>query len=88
MNTTADPVILDLEPIEREQATPGTAVAELAADNSPAGMMMQALGRGANLQDIAQMLTLQERWEAGQARKSYNVAFAAFKAEAVHIIKN
>jgi hypothetical protein len=84
-----DPQILDLEPIEtvdREAATQGRELAT--TDNSPASMMMQALGRGANLQDIKQMLELQERWEAGEARKAYNVAFAAFKAEAVHIIKN
>jgi hypothetical protein len=85
----SDPVILDLEPVERPEREASKPNSELSvSSHSPAGMMMQALGRGASLQDIAQMLTLQERWEAGEARKAYNVAFAAFKAEAVHIVKN
>ena len=33
-------------------------------------------------------MALQERWEATEARKAYETAFAAFKAEAVRVIKN
>jgi hypothetical protein len=58
------------------------------SDRSPAGMMMAALQRGVSPEQIGQMMALQERWEAGEARKAYNVAFAAFKAEAVHIVRN
>jgi hypothetical protein len=32
-------------------------------------------------------MTLQEKWEANEARKAFNIAFAAFKAESVQIIK-
>jgi hypothetical protein len=40
------------------------------------------------VEQIEKMMALQERWEANEARKTYNAAFAAFKAEAVRIIKN
>lgn len=42
----------------------------------------------ASIETVQQMLALQERWEAKQAEKAFNVAFAAFKAEAVTILKN
>jgi hypothetical protein len=81
---TADPVILDLEPIneKREATLPAL------ADNSPAGMMLVALRQGANLEQVEKMMALQERWEAGEARKAYNAAFSEFKAEAVRIVRN
>lgn len=56
-------------------------------DNSPAGMMLAAMSRGASLEQVAKMMELQERYEANQARKDYNVSFADFKAEAVRIVK-
>lgn len=80
----ADPVILDLEPI-----APPAARNEVALpDNSPASMMMAALREGASLEQIEKMMALQERYDATQARKAYNAAFSAFKAEAVRIVKN
>ena len=56
--------------------------------NSPAGMMMAALAQGASLEQFEKMMDLQERWERREAEKAYNAAFAAFKAEAIHIVKN
>jgi hypothetical protein len=81
----AEPVILDLEPIA-DQPQPSGAVA--LAQNSPAAMMLAAQQRGASPEQIEKMMALQERWEANEARKAYNVAFAAFKAEAVQIVRN
>lgn len=83
----ADPQILDLTPIERAEASPQAHVPAL-AENSPAGMMLAAMRQGASLEQVEKMMDLQARWEAGQARNAYNAAFAAFKAEAVHIVKN
>jgi hypothetical protein len=81
-----DPMILELEPTtqpEREQSH------EVAlADTSPASMMLTAMRQGASLEQVEKMMALQERWEASQARKSYNAAFSSFKAEAVRIVKN
>jgi hypothetical protein len=86
MNNTDELAIVDLEPANERQ--PEALRAPALADNSPAGTMLAALRQGASLEQVEKMMALQERWEAGEARKAYNAAFAAFKAEAVHIIKN
>lgn len=84
MNKPIEPMLLELEEAPSRQAVSLPAV----ADNSPAALMLNALTRGASPEQIEKMMALQERWEANEARKAYNVAFAAFKAEAVRIIKN
>lgn len=56
--------------------------------HSPAGMMMAAMNQGASLEQVEKMMDLQDRWERREAEKAYNVAFSAFKAEAVRIIKS
>lgn len=63
------------------------ALESAAPANSPMGMMLAALQQGANLEQIEKMMDLQERWEHRQAEKAYNDALAAFKAEAVEVIK-
>jgi len=55
---------------------------------TPTGILQHAIMNGADIDQMTKLLELQERWEAGEARKAYNVAFSAFKAEAVTIIKN
>jgi hypothetical protein len=82
MNANTDPAILEL--VEHKPAETLPAVAE----NSPAALMMRALDRGATPEQVGQMMALQERWEANEARKAYNVAFAQFKAEAVQVLRN
>lgn len=57
------------------------------AANSPMGMMLSAIQQGATLEQVEKMMDLQERWEKKEAKKSYDAAFASFKAEAVQIIK-
>lgn len=91
MNATThqEATVLDLEP----QASASRPLAvqpqgQALAINSPAGMMLAALGQGATLEHIEKMMELQERWEAGEAVKAYNAAFAAFKTESVRIVKN
>jgi hypothetical protein len=84
VSTISEPVILDLEPIEKPEKTALPAL----ADNSPASLMLTAMREGASLEQVEKMMALQERWEANEARKAYNKAFADFKAEAVRIIKN
>ena len=61
-------------------------VAVLAA-NSPMGMMMAAVKQGIPLDQIKEMMAIQREWESDEARKAFNEAFAAFKAEAVEVIK-
>jgi hypothetical protein len=57
------------------------------AANSPMGMMMAAVKQGIPLDQIKEMMSIQREWEADEARKAFNEAFAAFKAEAVEVIK-
>lgn len=56
--------------------------------NSPMGMMMAAMQQGASLEQVEKMMDLQERWQKGEAKKAYDEAFAAFKAESIKIIKS
>jgi hypothetical protein len=55
---------------------------------TPMSLLRMAMDQGADLDKLTKLIDLQDRWEQGQARKAYNKAFAAFKSEAVQIIKN
>jgi hypothetical protein len=78
-----EPVILELEEVPAKQTS-----ALAVQSSSPMGMMLSAMQQGASLEQVEKMMALQERWEATEARKAYNAAFSAFKAEAVRIVKN
>lgn len=60
----------------------------LAAAITPMEMLDRALASGRDLETIEKLMGLQERWEANQARKAFNEAFALFKAEAVTVVRN
>lgn len=64
------------------------ATARALTTTTPADLLALAVQQGADLDKLERLMALQERWEAGQAKKAYNEAFAAFKAQAVRIIKN
>ncbi len=64
-----------------------TALVDQVPANSPMGMMMAAMKQGATLDQVEQMMNLQQRWEEREAEKAFNDALAAFKSEAVEIIK-
>lgn len=66
--------------IEREKSLPAAV--------TPMQMLQMAVQQGADLDKLQKLMDLQERWEAGEARKAFNEAFALFKAEAVNVIKN
>jgi hypothetical protein len=55
---------------------------------TPMAMIDRALASGATPDTLDKLMSLQERWEAGQARKAFNEAFAAFKSEAIVIGRN
>lgn len=55
---------------------------------TPMQMLSVAVQRGADLAYVKQLMDLQERWEANQARKAYVAAMAAFKASPPTIVKN
>jgi hypothetical protein len=87
MNATTEPVILDLEPIGEEPKQDQPANLPAIAANSPAGLMLAAMRENVPLEQIEKMMDLQERWERREAEKAFNEAMAAFKGEAVEIIK-
>lgn len=55
---------------------------------TPAVLLQMAVQQGADLDKLEKLMELQLRWERNEAKKEFDTAFAAFKAEAVRIIKN
>lgn len=55
---------------------------------TPMAMLSVAVAKGMSPETIKGFMDLAERWEANEARRAYNEAFAAFKAEAIVITKN
>jgi len=55
---------------------------------TPMMLLQMAMSQNADLDKLAKLMDLQDRWEASEARKAFNAAFAGFKAEAVQIVKN
>lgn len=72
-----------IEAPERHVSAP----ADQAPAGSPMALAIAALQSGMSPEQIGQMMDLQDRYNATQAKKAYDEAFAAFKAEAVKIIK-
>jgi hypothetical protein len=58
-----------------------------ATNATPMSMLAMAVQKGMDVATIKDLMQLQKEWEANEARKAFNVAFAAFKAESVQIIK-
>lgn len=76
----------DTEIIEVGQ-TSVAARTDPAPAGSPMAMAIAALQSGMTPEQIGQMMDLQDRYNATQAKKQFDEAFAAFKAEAVSITK-
>lgn len=75
----------ELMPIEE---TPRQAIVpQHTSVTTPADLLAMAVSQGADLDKLERLMALQERYEANEARKAFNVAFAEFKAEAVKVIK-
>jgi hypothetical protein len=55
---------------------------------TPMEMLNRAVETGASLEMVEKLMTLQERWEKNQARKAFDNAIAAAKAEIPNITKN
>ena len=85
--TTAEAAVLDLEPIERTAQPLTVQQAGALAAQPHTSLMLSLMDRGASLDQIERMMDLAERNEKREAEKAYNAAFAAFKAEAVRIMK-
>lgn len=55
---------------------------------TPADLVRYALDSGADIERLERLMAMQIEWEGREAKKAYDIAFAAFKAEAVTILKN
>lgn len=65
----------------------GMAPVPIQHDDAPMLAMIQsALERGVTPDVLDKLLCVQQRWEADKARKAYNAALAAFKAECPSVI--
>lgn len=84
MSTAANALVIDNEPERQQPVAPHTGSAAV----TPMEMLDRALASGRDLETVEKLMGLQERWEANQARKAFNEAFAAFKAEAVAVVRN
>lgn len=61
--------------------------------NQDASSLMKIIDRAAmdpsfDVAKLQQLLAVKQQWEENEARKAFNVAFAAFKSEAVVVLKN
>ncbi len=61
---------------------------QLPAVVTPMAMLAKAVEGGADINVLEKLMTLQERWEGNQARKAFDEAMAAAKAEIPPIFKN
>jgi hypothetical protein len=55
---------------------------------TPMEMLDRAVSSNASVETLTQLMVLQERWEANQARKAFDNAMAAAKATMPSIVKN
>lgn len=78
----------EIELLDVEEIPPVTTGRALAVSATPSDLLRIAVEQGADLDKLERLMALQERWESNEARKAYDAAFAAFKSEAVKIIKN
>lgn len=59
----------------------------LPAAVTPDQMLAMAVEQGADLDKLEKLMGLQERWEAGQAKKAFDTALASFQAKLDPIVK-
>jgi hypothetical protein len=58
------------------------------ASSQPMKLMEIAISNGADLASLEKLMTLQERWEAGLAKKEFFAALSAFQSDIPKISKN
>lgn len=55
---------------------------------NPMGLIQLAISQGADTDKLEKLLALQERWQAGEARKAFVAALSAFKNNPPKVLKN
>lgn len=88
MRTATMADITEVEAVEKPIAhPPAVQQTRAVASATPADLLRIAVESGADLDRLEKLMALQERWEAKEAKRAFDAAFSAFKAEAVMIIK-
>lgn len=54
---------------------------------TPVQLLTMAVQQGADLDRLERLMDLQQKWESNEARKAYAAALAAFKSEALDLLK-
>jgi len=57
------------------------------SNSQPADLLQIAVQQNMSAEQLSKLMDLQERWEANQARKSFNAAFSKFQSVAPALIK-
>lgn len=78
----------DLDPIEQAKLGAPPPLVPAVVPSNPMEMIGVAVAAGAPIEKLEALMALQERWEAGQAKKAYDTAFAAFKENPPELTKN
>lgn len=55
---------------------------------TPMQMLAMAVEKGTSIEQLTQLMALQERWEANEARKAFVQALNAFKSDPPTVLKN
>lgn len=81
------------KPVQNELLVQQSVPGETIVQPDPTSSLMRIIDRAANdpafdVAKLEQLLAVQERWEANEARKAYVVAMARFKANPPVILKN
>lgn len=82
------------ELVEPEEQKPSGAIAArpssalVGGAATPADLFRIALDGGADLERLERLMNMQIQWEAREAEKAYNVAFAAFRGEEMRVRKD
>lgn len=69
-------------------ALPNVAALAASPSNDPPSMLARAIEKGMTGADLKELMDLQERWSANQARKDFDIAMAQAQAEMPTIVKN
>lgn len=85
--TATEVTPLVLEPLAQAPVPAPRQTAAVLAAPTPAELLSIAVQQGADLDRLERLMALQERWEAGEARKAFVTAMTEFKREPLEIFK-
>jgi hypothetical protein len=85
--------VIEMEAVQQKSSAvaarkPRQLVAAPSQPATPADMVMYALQNGGSLEQVRELMQMRREWEADEARKAFNVAEAAFKAESIVVTKD